>query len=66
MNTTTIVELVLNNPMTPPSLAGLIMGGLVLAARVSTFRDAIRDTKPGDRAAIMEAHKNMWQVRRRR
>lgn len=66
MNTTTIVELALNNPMTPPSIVGLIMGGLVLAARVSTFRDAIRDTQPSDRAAIMEAHKNMWQVRRRR
>ncbi|GAA2641739.1 hypothetical protein GCM10010425_54740 [Streptomyces spororaveus] len=62
----TIVELALNNPVVPPSLAGLVMFGMTMLAKLYTFREVMRDTKPCDRAAIMEAHKNMWQVRRRR
>ncbi|MFD0374686.1 hypothetical protein [Streptomyces sp. NPDC127112] len=64
MNTTSIVELALSNPMTPPSLTTFAMGALVLAARVYTFRLVVRDTKPEDRAGIMEAHRNMWRLRK--
>ncbi|MFD8895480.1 hypothetical protein [Streptomyces sp. NPDC059566] len=66
MNLATVAELALSNPLTPPSLTALLMFALVQGAKLYTFREAMRDTQPGDRAAIMEAHKNMWQVRRRR